>query len=198
MTIKKKLNFGAILLEASFVVLGVVLAFSINQCRENRSEEERAAHALETIRQEISKNRALVAENFEYHSYLMDTLKTYRRPEAGLPSMQVFHRGFISQGQPLSTAWETALVTDALKETDYDRLIQLSEVYHLQEKYAFQFRETGGNIYEILLKEGPEAILENTSNLSTTIGTFRYRERQLIQAYDQLLSELNDAEDKLE
>lgn len=185
----KKLNLRAIFLEAFFVVLGVVLAFSVNQCRQNRAEEDRATHALELIQQEIRNNRAMVTDNYEYHSYLMDTLRSYLGPGSTNLSIRVFTKGFVSQDQPLRNAWETAQATDALKDIDYNRHLQLSELYHLQEKYDFQYREIGSNIYEMLLKDGHEAILQRPANLFNIIGTLRYREAQLLEAYDALIGD---------
>ncbi|WP_373072525.1 hypothetical protein [Zeaxanthinibacter enoshimensis] len=184
---KNSMPIRAILLEASLVVLGVILAFSINQCRENRDDETHAEHALQTVYLEVKNNRELIASNLAYHRYLADTLKAFIGKDSILPSISVFNKGFIAQGQPLSTAWEAASATEALRDMDYNTVLELSGLYQLQRRYDFQSRAIGDQLYGLMIQQGMRSVLQKSNNLLNIIYMFIYREEQLIKSYDDFL-----------
>ncbi|MDC6350899.1 hypothetical protein PP178_05000 [Zeaxanthinibacter sp. PT1] len=186
---KKNIPLTAIILEAFLVVLGVVLAFSINQCRENRDVNNHAAHALETVYREVENNRELIVKNLEYHRYLVDTLKFYVGKDSLLPPISLFNGGFIAQRQPLATAWEAARATDALRNMEYGTVLELSELYQLQQRYDFQARAIGDQLYGLMIQQGIKSILDKSDNLFNIIYMFIYREEQLLSAYATFLKD---------
>ena len=192
MSQKPSLNLPAILLQAFFVVLGVVLALGANQWRENQNQQKHAVHALETIKDEIRENQQLIQEKLNYHTYLIDTLSVYLRGNAAQskPTYRMFHGGFISSTQPLSTAWEAAGATDALNSMDFQQVLLLSKMYKLQDRYTFQTTSISGNIYETMLKEGSRTLIERSENLLSILYMFTYRERELISQYQEVLDQL--------
>jgi len=179
------------LLEAFFVVLGVVLAFTANEWRSARHDAAQAELALQGIVEEIESNRAAVADSSAYHGRLMGTLRKFEaeRPDE-VPPIQVFDKGFVSPAIPLSTAWDAATATNAVTHLDYDDVLLLSRIYSDQERYSQQGQMVGEVIYSRLFDEGREGIQRNYRNLHGIIGTFYYRENQLLKVYDKALEAL--------
>jgi hypothetical protein len=61
-------------------------------------------------------------------------------------------------------------------------------VYAQQARYADQSRIVGEILFADLYEGGREAVLRNQRNLTGIIGTFWYRESQLIGTYDSVLA----------
>jgi hypothetical protein len=64
---RPKIDWRPILLEAAFVVLGVVLALGANEWRKSYVDRRNAEAALASIREELQANRTVVGESFDYH-----------------------------------------------------------------------------------------------------------------------------------
>lgn len=189
------LDWRPILLESFFVVLGVVLALAANEVREAVVNRREAAAALAGIREELAANRRAVLESAEYHLGLSDTLSALTRSarEGGppvLPDAALFSRGFIHPAQVLSTAWEAAGATEAIAHMRYADVLTLSRIYEEQRSYHRQSDQVGGIIYGGLFSEGFGGMLRNHANLNGIIGSFWYRECQLLASYDAALAKL--------
>ena len=188
---QRRVNWRTLLLEVFFIVLGVVLALGANAWREHRSHLRHAAIALESIRDELEANRQAVDKSLTYHAQLYDTLNTYARPasqnDGAAPTMGVFAGGFINPATTFSTAWEAANVTDAVGYMAYDDVLSLSRVYERQREYYDQQKLVGQNIYTTLFNEGRAGMLRNFENLQSILGTFMYRECDLLERYDAVL-----------
>lgn len=188
------LDWRPVLLEAFFVVMGVVLALAANEWRQARADSRRAHVALQSIRDELAANREMVAQSLAYHITLADTLRGYAAHGAeAVPDARVFARGFIFPAPIVSTAWETAAATNALHHMPYETVVRLNRAYEQQRTYEFQAEQVGQIIYTRLFNDGYEAVLRNYANLATVVGTFWYRECQLIAAYDETSARLGPA-----
>ncbi|HEX2217662.1 MAG TPA: hypothetical protein VHG35_02585 [Gemmatimonadales bacterium] len=177
------------LAESALIVFSVLLALAVDQWRDARSHRQLADTAHQEILEELRANRASVAEALQYHSALMDSLAAYR-DQNGVPSARLFSRGFISPAQVSGTAWESASETGALTHMDYAVVLRLSRVYAQQDRYAEQNRSFGEVLYSEIYRGGLTSVVENHRNLASIIGTFRYREGELLDLYDQTLSAL--------
>ncbi len=180
----------AALLEAFFVVLGVVLAYAANEWHESRSEEAQADVALESVRDELAANRAAVADALAYHEGLLSSLRglASQEGEAAKPEIGIFNRGFIAPATVLSTAWEAARETNALMHMDYTDVLAVSKIYAWQKRYEEQARSVGQVIYGEILRYGTGVFLERAAQLAGIINTFYYREKQLLERYDEALA----------
>ena len=191
---KKKLNLVPIILEAAFVVLGVVLALAANEWRQNAGHASQAENAMTTIYDEVVFNRSAVYESLGYHFQLTDTLVTFMRPPNGedgtsvFPDTRIFSRGFISPASLLTTAWKTANSTGAVSHMAYEKVLEFSRIYEQQEDYEYQSQQGGQLVYKKLFEDGYGGMIQNFSNLTTIIYTFIYKECELVGAYDELLS----------
>jgi hypothetical protein len=189
-------DWRPILLEAFFVVLGVVLALGANEWRQTQADRRSAATALESIREELAANRQSVLRSVQYHLQLSDTLGVIRRQaaagndSASLPSVRVFSQGFVHPAQLLSTAWETAAATEAVRHMAHDDVLVLARMYDQQRRYATQAEQIGALIYGEIFARGTGGVIRNYANLNAIIGAFWYRECDLLLGYDRALAEL--------
>jgi hypothetical protein len=187
-----------ILLEATFVVLGVVLAFSANELREHRNRQRHVNAVLASIREEMGVNRKAVETSLTYHQHLIDTLKTYQnsRRKNGIssadtkPDIGVFSRGFISPASLLATAWDAAKATDALGDMKYEDVLVISRLYAEQERYEGQSQRTSQIIYSEIYHKGTQGLVQNHAHLAEIIYTFIWRERGLLRSYDRAAKNL--------
>ena len=192
----KKINLVPIVLEAAFVVLGVVLALAANEWRENVSHAAQAEKAMQTIHDEIQFNRAAVFGSLEYHFQLTDTLVTFMQAPSGqndvspFPDTRIFSKGFIAPASLLKTAWQTANSTGAVAYMKYEDVLDFSRIYEQQEDYEYQSQQGGQLVYNKLFNDGYAGMIKNYSNLTTIIFTFVYRECELVSAYDVMLSKM--------
>ena len=205
-THQRSINWRTLLLEAFFIVLGVVLALGANDWREQRSNVRHAATALESIRDELETNRQAVDNALAYHAHLSDTLRIYLRPAsqrdgatpAPQPNMGIFRKGFISPAITFSTAWQAAHATGAISYMAYDDVLLLSRIYESQRQYYDQHKLVGQNIYTTLFNEGYAGMLRNIENLQFIIVTFMYQECQLLEHYNEVLPQLPTDEPTVE
>lgn len=190
------IDWRPILLEAFFVVLGIVLALAANEWRQAQADRRNAATALESIREELETNRQSVLRSLQYHLHLSDTLGMIQRQvaargdSASLPSIRVFSQGFVHPAQLLSTAWETAAATEAVRHMAHDDVLVLARMYDQQRRYTTQSEQIGALIYGEIFARGTGGVIRNYANLNSIIGAFWFRECGLLLGYDRALSEL--------
>lgn len=186
---KTRQAITAALFEAFFVVLAVALALAANEWRQGLADRAQARSALASIVEELRSNRAAVAEARDYHRGRLELLRQLEH-ESRPPAPDTFPRGFIAPAQVYATAWTSATETGALTHMEYATVLELSRIYARQERYEEQARSVGAIIYGELLRRGLGGMVENLSNLASLIGTFAYREQQLLEYYDQTLGGL--------
>ena len=138
---------------------------------------------------QVRSNRSALEEALSYHSALLDSLAAHQG-QVWTPSPRLFTRGFVSPAHLSHTAWESASQTGALAHMQYATVLRLSRLYAQQDRYAEQTRSIAQILYSELYRGGPGAVVSNHRNLAAIIGTFRYRERQLLGVYDENLAAL--------
>jgi hypothetical protein len=177
---------GPALFEATFVVLGVVLALAANELRQGRQDHRRATVATTAIAAELQSNRAALVSASRYHTELLDSLRV-NRPANWRPSAWMFPRGFVAPAQLSSTAWESAGDAGVVEHMPYPVVLRLSRAYADQNRYEHQAQSIGSVIYAELYRNGVEGVTGNYRNLGNLIGSFLYREKHLIALYDSTL-----------
>jgi len=180
-----------IFLEAVLVALGVVLALFAQEWQQGRRDREVARQALTSIHEELNHNHALVQEAFDYHSEKMQLIQGYlaRRAEEpdAHPTPSDFPRGFVAPAQLLEVAWITARDVDALSQLPYEDSVDIARIYAEQDYYRIQAERVGELLYRDLYEIGVFGIVEKYPSLASLIGSFLYRERQLLTAYEEAL-----------
>lgn len=123
-----------ILLEAFSVLIAVLLAFAVEEWRDDRELAERAAEARSAIVAEIDRNRDELEQAQEDLQTTLDQLeaaaaarKKEQSPEGLSLSVDI---ALLS-----SAAWKTAMATDSSRRLDYAWMLQISELYELQDLY---------------------------------------------------------------
>ena len=185
-----------IILQAFFVVLGVVLAFAANEWREAGVRQQLADTAVATISDELVVNRAALYGSAAYHNAVMDTLIFFaaeaRRlgDDAERPNMRHFSQGFSQPSVLPFTAWEAANATGAVGAMPFEHVLEFSRIYNSQERYDQQSLRVGELIFEMLFYEGDQGMLDNFENYLGILSAFLYRECELLEEYDRTLSGL--------
>lgn len=123
-----------LLLEAASVVFAVLLALAVDEWRETRSREALAARARASILEEIRGNEAELRKTRDNNRALL------RSVEEGLSQLAQkrdtalqfhFEIALLS-----SSAWNTAQMTQAANDLEFDWLRRVSNVYELQGLYV--------------------------------------------------------------
>ena len=125
------------------IIIGIVLASGVEQCRETRREDELAARAIAGFRAELTQNRATLAEADANVKGMLDDLRKIglfleqtiqaahgRQPAPPLPSEGFSCRD--SRFAPRSAAWDSATAAGALAHVNYDTVKDVAQVYALQ------------------------------------------------------------------
>jgi hypothetical protein len=129
------------LLEGVFIVVSVVLGFSLTELGEYRNERELAARMLASIRAEVEYNRAALAPFVPVHRAWQEALEREDPSNGTGSAIDVLFATRPKLPPEFRTnvpllrraAWDTALSTGALRLIDYDLAAGLSEIYGMQE-----------------------------------------------------------------
>jgi len=174
--------------EAFFVLLGVGSALMATAWWQGRQQAEQISVTLAAIEAELRTNIESAEASRAYHQEKLTMLRSWSKDEA--PEPHDFPQGFIRSAQVLRAAWEAARESGTLTNLDYQLLLTLSKTYAAQERYEDQARMAGELIYAALLDRGMPGLLAGYRNLAAIIGTFAYREAQLIERYEETLTVL--------
>ncbi len=192
---QKKNEFA---LQTVLVVLSVFLALAVNEWRQSYNDKKAARHALESIQDELLRNRASVVTALDYHTTLIDTLNQIQRdPNPARPSIQVFRKGYFAPATLLATSWQAARSTDAVSNMKYSDVLALSAIYEEGERYNEQSQQTGEIVYRTLFEVGHEGLLNNYANLTTILSSFQFTECSLLDNYNATLSTISVPADTL-
>ena len=180
-----------VVLEASLVVLGVVLAYSINATKEHSDKLEQSQQALKGIYEEVEQNRQMFSEAITYHQYLVDTLQTFF-PTPRVPGRRVFYNGFIARKTALTTAWDAAQSNELLYKVDYEEILRLSDLYDRLDNYN-TIKETQSKlIYTQIYNDGLQAVSANYRNLFQLVMGNLFVEREIMQKFEHVQSQMKD------
>jgi hypothetical protein len=146
-----------IVIEALFMLVAVVLAFAVEEWREERELDGLAAEARDAILQEMTRNRDELTESKQGTTAAIAALEAWLdQADQGTqvrPSTQQARRtGRAEAAQPTSAlpdpavnlsklallssaAWRTAQATEASRRMDYAWMLQISQTYELQAMY---------------------------------------------------------------
>ena len=132
------------LLEGLFIVVSVVLGFTVSEYGKARDDRELARRMLTSIQAEIEHNRRTLEPFIPIHRSWSEALDRRNPADATGSAVELFFEARpqlpseITANVPLlrRAAWDTAVSTGALRLIDYDLAAGLSEMYRMQE-YAY-------------------------------------------------------------
>jgi hypothetical protein len=130
------------LLHLVMIVLGIVIALSLEQWRESLHHKAIAERALYEITQEMEKNQALVRKNLPTYE------KITTHVESVLAAQKAAIKAYESKSGPVpepkdidgdigvlglqSTAWNMANINQALSYMPHETAVKLSRIYNAQ------------------------------------------------------------------
>lgn len=137
--IKLKDSLPKLLFESGLIVLSILLAFLMNEWREDRRNDQAVVAALADFRTEIQNNLRAVEAALPYHQQVLDSLdvtpadsQRVGRSNAFDLLMEVAPQG-VQAPYLRSSAWETALARGALAHMDYETTSVLAGTYQDQQ-----------------------------------------------------------------
>jgi len=162
-----------LVVEAISVVFAVSLALAINEWRQGREEGRIASEAMDRLRIEIQQNHDNLAGVLDEQAGAIDVLAAViedlvagREPDGDLAF------NFRTE-QVRSAAWETALLTQAVRFIDFELVSSAADIYELQE----------------LVSAGVQRVLDRMSTLGASEGEQLVRDLRLVHgAASQLLA----------
>lgn len=133
-------KIGRILLkiveEVPAIVVAVFLALVVNDCNENRKENQLAFSSLQALGAELMQNQEALDQNMASNQLEvaemradLDSLRS-----VGLENMTNVRVG-ISQTILQRSAWDMAILSGSTRQFDATLLTELAEIYGLQELY---------------------------------------------------------------
>ncbi len=122
---KLRAQLPKILLEMISVVFAVLFALAVDQWREEKAQADLAAEALEKVTLEVTTNRTNLAEMLPLQRTQIDKLRT------GIEAGGSIRANFTAETLR-NTAWQTAIMTEAVRFMEFETTSTLSDVYNLQ------------------------------------------------------------------
>jgi len=119
----KKIDWTNHIIEFDTVVIGILLAFALNNYNQGKEEKYRAAQYMDGIKKEIEFNLKYLEKKYPYHKNLLDTLQV--NPANIYLSLQLAHTK--------NNAWELAQNESFKKYSDLDTYYELAQIYGLQD-----------------------------------------------------------------
>ena len=181
-----------VLMQASLVIFGALLAFGFGQWKDQRNEDARARVALDSIRAEVRANRDEVERARGYHEALAARFEQLQQRGAAQPAWADFPQGLLSPARVVSTAWQSAMTTGAAARWSYEELLALSSIYEAQASYARLSDALLASTYQDLMRGGPDKLLDNYANFAPVQRDFAGREAELVAAYDRVLGAIEN------
>ena len=185
MKIRQKLP--ELMVEASMVVLAVVIALAVDEWREDKQQEELAERALQVVIAEIESNRDEVVESAVDNTALLEQVVAAAATDSMPPDFDLtFEYSLIS-----SSGWETAQMTQATHFMSLDQVQNLARLYGMQDL----FQQAQDRMLAFILDIGQIASDDVTripdrarAPLTTAVGMGD----ALVEAYDRFLEGLED------
>ena len=121
-------TFRQMALEVFSIVVGVLLALAVSEWQEDRNNTEKARVALANIRAELQSNLDLLEVIHPNNSKVVKSISSDEIDSADDATV-------VPGVQMRSSAWQTLASTGLSNFIDYDKLIELSQLYSMIDVY---------------------------------------------------------------
>jgi hypothetical protein len=176
-----------ILLEGASVVFAILLAFAVDEWREERAQRALAARARTSILAELRANRDEIKENLASNRKVLESLQRQIRGFKQGKTKEV--TAFMNLAQPSAAAFQAAQSTQALQFVDFGWLVLVGRTYEIQRTYMASQEvalvEVGGSGGAIESGDKPVAVLHR---INSRVSTLQQLGEGLVKAYDEVLS----------
>jgi hypothetical protein len=127
--------------EVVCIVISILLALWVGDLAENARNHKLAMKALANFRQELQLNKVFMEQSLPLHREYIRKLEAIEPPINSWNDIdRQIHFSGLGASSAYSTAWDTAVATNALVQIDYDTVKTLSRVY-LRQKYVESVRQ---------------------------------------------------------
>jgi len=185
-------NAEKLAIETFSVVLGIALAFAVNDWHTQRVHQQQARQVLASIRAELVANRDLVRQHAEYHRAMADSAEALitRTRGAAVPGGlgAIANYSGLHPTQVLDNAWQTARSTQALELISYDVAVGLSTTYAYQQRLVDLTRAFYAVSYGPAFSTGDIGALKSTW---LYLGDAVANETEMIGRYDAQIARLD-------
>lgn len=183
--LRTRLPLQAMFIEVVSIILGVVLALSVNEWRELKAQERRAEAAMTQIVEEVRSNNELINAIHDSNEATLAQIHDSNESANDVESQ------FVPGIQVKNTAWETANSIGVFTHIDYEQILQFSDLYSIQEiyrNYGFSLIQALMNGTSVAAANGhdwdeSEAIKKFESNLTLLVSI----ETSLLDMYSDIL-----------
>lgn len=125
-----------ILLESFFIVAALLLAFALDEWREEKEKQEIADKAKTAIYSELSDNLDKLQRNLPVHEERLGDLKNIIQAMENTPE-EDSELGFeYSMVLISSAAWESAKMTQVVQNFTFEEITDFSQLYQMQDLYT--------------------------------------------------------------
>lgn len=175
------INLGELGVETIAVVIGILLALTIDGWFDARKDRETVASALQSIRAEIARNREAALKH-QRHLDAMAAAMERDNPIDAPPRPCSAWKGWSGTQEPmlLDTAYNVAIVTQALAKMPFAQASRIGEVYGGQQYVQKVYDKLGA----LLLNDQPMQ-LPNCAGIARELarssGTLAARYELLLQ-----------------
>ena len=170
------------LLEVVLISAGVFIGLAAEQWRSDRQHRDQAHQALQRFKTEIEANRAAVMKNQDYRARIRKDITAYLDPKLR-PTVDLQMEGI----KPVNfehTAWDLALVTQALADIESALAFELARVYGQQQIYTDL---TGGLMQAMYLRPPSENLTAFLHSVKIYLDDIVEFDPGLVKMYDEVL-----------
>ncbi len=142
-----KRNLISFLREIIIVIMGILIALSINTWNENRKDKAYINKALAAIHKEIKLNKTKLAPVIEKHARIRDSIQTHLKDESFSISQILSDAG----GLQIANASNIALryfVPQKTELIDFEIIIKLAQIEYHDKLVAYKMNKLVDHIYD--------------------------------------------------
>jgi hypothetical protein len=185
------------LLEGLFIVVSVVLGFTVSEYGKARDDRALARRMLASIQAEIEHNRRTLEPFIPIHRAWREALDRKNPADGTGAAVELFFEARpalpaeIRANVPLlrRAAWDTAVSTGGLRLIDYDMAAALSEMYRMQD-YAYR---TFGAMFSQPAFFDPAGRAGTFKQAQTMMTEMTWAEEAVLDLYDKHLPAIRTA-----
>ncbi|MBZ0263764.1 hypothetical protein K8I28_03775 [bacterium] len=136
-SVRKGRFWSQLAIEVISIFVSILLAFSVNQWRENHAKKTLAEKALTNCTQEIEANLEQVEQVHVQHEKIFKLFQEeFEKDHANESALDVFGRLFLSEGLNMAlvthSSWDATVASGAVQYMLYETTSALSELYSVQ------------------------------------------------------------------
>ena len=187
------------LLEGLLIIVSVLLAFAVDEYRDNRANRELTLRVLDGIKTEVEHNLATVEPYVPMHKTWLGALEHADVSNDRQSALDVWFatRPSSDRETPFPTlrrsAWDAAVSSGALRQVDFDVAAAMADVYSMQEQLTANVKRLENGPLSSTATYDPASRRASVKLMWLTLADIEYAEELLAKRYHQHLPILEKA-----